>query len=351
MRQATRCKTGNRKLKTAKRGPLVEGMMKKKRRPNGFFNKMSDFELEEYAKQIVKENGIKKAGELRVLDHGLCVALRKRKVLERIGIEVKKRRKRGFFTKIGDEELVDYAQTVVDEKRVRQPSKLYKIDCGLYHVLQDRGLLERIKFAKRNRPIGFFPSMSDEELIEYAQQIVKGKGIKKAKELEKVDAILTIQLRRRGLMGRIGLERKKRPMGFFSKMDDEELIEYAQQIVNERGIKKSKELQRNDSGVYNVLCKRKLIDRVRFEQKQIKRPRDFFTGMKDIELIELARNFINQKDIRTRQKMKDFDSGLYEVLRERKLLDLVFSSFEQSELQAGLAQAADAIEAFGRENP
>jgi hypothetical protein len=76
----------------------------------------------------------------------------------------------------------------------------------------------------------------------------------------------------------------------------------------------------------------------------------FFTTMTDDDLVKFAKSYTNKKGIIKRDFLKNIDSGLYEVLRMRNLIDLVFSEIEQSkdqQLRAGLAKAADAMEQFG----
>jgi hypothetical protein len=89
------------------------------------------------------------------------------------------------------------------------------------------------------------------------------------------------------------------------------------------------------------LWKRKLIDRVGLEKKV----RDW-ASMNDEELVGFAKRFIEEKKITGRNEVAKADHGLYQALRKRKLIDVVFVPMEQKKKDELFGQLAEAVDAY-----
>jgi len=72
---------------------------------------------------------------------------------------------------------------------------------------------------------------------------------------------------RRRVRSKIPGPRRPRPSGFFKRMSDSRLVAYAQWIVDDTGIKNRSQLYKEDSSVYQNLRERKLLDRIKFQNK------------------------------------------------------------------------------------
>ena len=76
-------------------------------------------------------------------------------------------------------------------------------------------------------------------------------------------------------------------------ISDEKLVEYAGNFIKEKGITSRKELSVEDTGLYDVLRKRKLLDELSLETKI----RDW-ASISDEELVEHASKFIEKNKIK-----------------------------------------------------
>ncbi|MHA2069008.1 MAG: hypothetical protein ACXABY_31990, partial [Candidatus Thorarchaeota archaeon] len=195
-------------------------------------------------------------------------------------------RGRGKWACMSDVRLVAYAQNFVWEKNVKRPIGLRKLKSGLYNALQRRGLLAKVEFEKRRRPKGFFSKMSDDKFLEYAQGVVNEKGVKTPKGLKGADRVLYDTLRGRGLLGRLEFEkrRKQRAAGFFKKMSNKEILGIVREVVKENKVKTPWGLSGVDKGLYSALQRRGLLAKVEFEKRR--RPNGFFDKMNDDEFLE-----------------------------------------------------------------
>ncbi|MBU0533066.1 hypothetical protein KKB44_06255 [Candidatus Micrarchaeota archaeon] len=242
---------------------------------------------------------------------------------------------------MSDDELVKYARKFIEEEGISGLWKLSKADSGLYYVLWKRKLLDRIGLEDKKRD---WNSMNDEELVEYAKRFMEENEISERRELEKTDSGLYGVLKRRRLLDRVGFEDKMQKKRNWKSMSDEELVEYAKRFMEEKEINGRKDLWKADSGLYTVLWKRKLLDRVGFEEKR-QRQRDW-NSMNDDEIVEYAKKFIEENGISEREELKKADRGLHQVLKIRKLLDTVFASIDQSRRKEGILQVVEAMEEF-----
>ncbi|MBU0533067.1 hypothetical protein KKB44_06260 [Candidatus Micrarchaeota archaeon] len=247
-------------------------------------------------------------------------------------------RNRRSWSVMRDHELLRFARKFMEEEGIRGRKELEKSDSVLYQTLKKRRLLDEIIFERKQRN---WESMSDEELVRYVRKFMEEEGITGKGELKKADNGVYIVLRKRGLLDKLWFEEKRRDWNFVS---DEELVRYAKKFMEERGISGRSELKKTDSGLYNVLRKRKLSDEVGFEEKWQKRRN--WKSISDKRLLRYTKEFIEERGIIGRTELKKSDGGLYEVLRIRKLLDAVFAPIDQSRRKEAILQVVEAMEEF-----
>jgi hypothetical protein len=322
----------------------------KKQQKSRPWKKMTDDEIIELTRKFMKENGIKGKKELQNADMRTYQALRKRGLLDRIGFEERKPKQRSWI-KMTDDEIIELARKFMKENGINGKNDLEKADKGLCKILMRRGLIDRIQFKEQQRKSRPWNKMKNEEIIEYARIFMNENRINTRKELSTMDSGLYNILRKRRLLQRIRFE-KKRSIRKWKALSDEQVILIAKRLIKKKGISSKQGLERADKGLHHVLTNRGLLNKVGLEEK-ITRKRRLWKQMEDKKIIEYAIRYLKEKEIKQRMELKNADPGLYKVLLKRNLLNLVFSDIEKSkqhQLQAGLQQAADAMEQFG-DNP
>lgn len=296
------------------------------KRKHGHLASMSDDELVSHAKRFVKENGIRGKSELRKASNGLYEALRKRKLLDKVGFE---ERQKGWSS-FSDTQLVERARRLMEERGIRSRTELQKAASGLYHELRERKLLTKVGFEDKS---GRWSKMSDDELVVFARNFMKENGISGRTELKKADNGLYLVLGKRKLLDRVGFEEKHMN---WASMSDDELVAFARNFMKENGIRRKVDLRNAYPGLYDVLERRTLMNEAGFEEKmrrkrlldkvgfveKRRRPRQW-KDMSDEELVAFAKEFMEEKGISGRSELKRADSGLHEAMRQRKLLDKV----------------------------
>ncbi|MBU0533068.1 hypothetical protein KKB44_06265 [Candidatus Micrarchaeota archaeon] len=183
--------------------------------------------------------------------------------------------------------------------------------------------------------------MRDHELVRFARKFLEEEGIGSRGKLVKVDPNLYQVLKKKKLLDKVEFEDKKRD---WKSMSDEEIVEYVKRFMEEKEINGRKDLWKADSGSYTVLWKRKLLDRIEFERKR-RKTRNWKT-VSDNELVEYVKEFIEKEGISKREELKKLDYGLYSALWRRKLLDQAFAPIEQSGRKEAILQVVEAMEEF-----
>jgi len=323
--------TGDKKMqRAARKEPLMEGIQKKRRSPN-FFTRMSANELISYAKKIIKENGIKDRKELSKKDGSLYNILRKRKLLDII----MPKKCRGAWTSMSDEDVLFYAKKLIEEKSIPTSNILRKIDGSLFNNLLKRELLEVVFPDKR--VCRKWISKTNEEVIEYANDSISKNKIKNRIALEKLDPGLVRVLRYRGLLDIVIPDKLGRQ---WSKMSDEKIISYTENLMEKKGITTRPELKEEDTGLYRVLYVRGLMDAVLPSSK-----RDWLS-ISDKGVIQYTKDLMRENGIKNISRLQKADGGLYQVLRARNLLDAVFADIEHAKKTEAVKQVVDAMKEF-----
>ncbi len=292
---------------------------------------MSDEEIVELAREVMKENKISGKSELGKIDYALYAILKDRGLLDEVGFEEKLK----AWQEMDDQEIIEHARKFMKEKGIKGRRELGNADPGLYAILYRRELLDEIGFTQKKR---FWKKTSNEELIELARRVMEEHRITYRSEFSSADPGLYGALRKRGLLGDIEFEEKIRS---WKDKTDEELIELTRKIMEEKKITGKTELDRAYHALFNHLKMRGLLDRVGFEQKQRS-----WKHMTDDEIVEYARGVIEENKITVRRKLHSIDGGLSAILQRRGLLNRAFARAEQKKEEQARDAVIGALEAF-----
>jgi hypothetical protein len=338
VRQATARKQKIKSTSSTKE-PLVEEFARKKRRPRDFFTKMSDDELVEYGRDIVKRNNIMCTTDLKNADSGLHEALRKRRLVERV-IFRRKKAKPKKWNHLNNHLLVIHSQKFIDENDIKNRYGLAKKANSLYNELRKRRLLKKLFFQEK-KIHGKWAQLSNDELISFARTFVDKEKITGKKQLRKRNGGLYSALWGRKLLNKIGFQNN---FVDWASMENNQILIRAKEYIQKNKITGRHQLSKRNLSLYAILLRRGLLDRIGLNSKRR------WASLNDEELIQYTRKFIEGKEADGKRYLCTKDKGLYSVLLRRKLLDQVLSEIEESkqhQLQAGLQQAADAMEEFG----
>jgi len=244
-------------------------------------------------------------------------------------------RGRRFWSSMSDGELVGYTRAFIAERGIRGRSGLQETDNSLYQALSKRGLLDGIGLKSKHRD---WASMDDRGLSGLARRFIAERGIVSRKNLRKEDAGMYQALRKRGLLGGIGLEDIYRD---WASMGDWELLCFARRFIAERRIGLKVQLKRADQGLYYALIGRKLLDGLGIGRKLRN-----WAAMSDQELVAYARENNAERGIHRRKGLENSDPRLYNVLRRRELLDAVFADIDRSKETEGVRDVVKALGEF-----
>ncbi len=208
-----------------------------------------------------------------------------------------------------DAEFIELAKKTIEDQKLNTRRELWEVDPYLYRILRTRGLLDEVGFAPKRRS---WKGMSDGVVVDIAKETMKELGISTGSELSKADQALYFVLNSRGLLNKLGFEPKAKPLEI---MNDDELVESANRVMEDKGITGKGELQNADSELYGALRKRGLLDEVGLEPKT-----KSWAEMNDAELVQNVAAFVSENDITSLSQLRNQDAGLYDVLWKRKLL-------------------------------
>ncbi len=335
MRQKTRSTAQTSRSSTKE--PLAEGLQVEvplDSRGRRMWSKMSDEEIIRFAQKTMTERKITGRNDLQKADPPLYAVLLKRGLLGEVGFKEKVRSWKGM----SDEEIVEHAVKFIEKEEVEGKKELCKADPGLYDVLRKRGLLDEIGLETKRRS---WKEMNDEEIVEFARKVMKERRITRKNEMEREDSGLYEVLRTSRLLDKVGFEEKSRS---WKGMSDEEIVEFTRHIIKEKYIDTRSKLQRAYPGLFFVLKRRGLLDQVGFVDKR--RRQRSWKGMSDEEIVEFASQVIQEKAITKACELDEADSGLYSILRRRKLIDSVFAYLEKQRDDRARDAVMDALESF-----
>jgi predicted transcriptional regulator len=214
--------------------------------------------------------------------------------------------------------------------------------------LRESGRLSANPNARASRPRGRCGSLSDRELVELASELhFPGKTA-----LRRSDQGLYKAICERGLLGKVRFEKKVRVRRKWLSMPDSQLLSHARRFIKENKISGKGSLCRADGGLYGVLRKRGLLGKVGLREKL--KPSRNWRFMGNDEIVRYATIHIQEQSITNRKALERCDPGLYSILARRGILSRVFADIEKAKMQghgqalvAGLRQAAEAMWEFG----
>ncbi len=322
--------------KTSKKEPLAEGLQVVPVDSAGrrIWRDISDEKVVDIARKFIEERGITGRRELKETEGGLYKVLRKRKLLDEVGFKNKQR----SWKSMSDEEIVEFAKKLMREKGITGRGESNKADSGLYDVLLRRGLLDKVGFEEKLRS---WKDMSDEEIVEHTRKMMRENKITKKGKLQKFDFSIYSILRKRRLIDEVGFEGRHRKRRSWKGMSDDEIVEFARKLMRKREISSKGELKKTDNGLYGALRKRGLLDEIGFEEKHRS-----WKDMSDEELVEFARKLMEERGVSSKGELKKTDNGLYLVLRKRRLIDQAFSQREQQRNDRARDAVIDALTKF-----
>jgi len=161
---------------------------------------MSDSGILEYAKGYILIRSITTRSGLMSSSSGLCTALAKRNLLDRL-IPAKPRRR---WSLMGDGQIVQYANAFMARHGIRTRGKLELINGKLYSALVRRNLV-RLTNAEKV-PVREWEKMPEQEIMDHARKTVLERGIKTKKDLRVSDHGLYKALWQRRLLCNLGLK-------------------------------------------------------------------------------------------------------------------------------------------------
>jgi len=218
---------------------------------------------------------------------------------------------------ISQANLVAYGRHMMKKTGLTYVGGLLNIDAGAYHALRNRGLLKHFRQKPKAR---VWRNMSAPDLIDYAQGFVNRRKIKNKSQLQKADYGLYKILYKRGLLDKI---RFPKPQRNWKGKSDHQILVYTRKFMRREKITSKSQLAKADPGLYVVLRRRKLLHKIRFKDS-----RRNWKDMSDKQVVDDTRRFMKEEGITTRTGLSDADPGRYCTLKNRKLLDAVFSGHQ-----------------------
>lgn len=222
-------------------------------------------------------------------------------------IPLDKRGRRNWHL-MSNDEIVSFAQKFIDNNKIKSRVELQKVDGALDNILRKRKLFDKVVKKKRMN----WASMNNDKVVNYAKRFIKNKKIKSRKELSKVNSGLYHVLTKRKLIDRVIPESRQHKD--WASMNDDKIVSFAQEYIQMMRIKFRNELVKVNESLYAILRKRKLIDRLEFAEKR----RNW--SIPHDKLVIHAQNLIAENKIKNKMGLMKADYRLYQALRNRKLL-------------------------------
>jgi len=319
--------------------PLAEGAIPLNKNKTRKWNMLSDEALIIFADNFLEKNDLSEKFDLVKADVGLYIVLRRRKLLSRVRF-VGKRMKQRKWKLMNDTELLGYTKEAMERARLSGKKELAVTDPGLYEELRKRTLLEQVGFV----PLHKWYLLSDVELVTHVREFMRINNISGRTRLFKVNGGLYNVLRKRNLLDEVGFGEKRMKQRSWASMSNPQLVEFALEYMEEKRITGRKQLENADPRLYDALRRRNLLDKISSKKKR-RDPREW-SSMTGSQIIMYARDLIADNGIKGRTQLSKFDTGLYEALRKKNLLDHLFPApAKQSESEL-LAQLKDAVELY-----
>lgn len=235
--------------------------MSRERKPNGFYARMTDKQLNAYISERCK--GMNISETVKAESKAYCEAQKRGLIdsLVKTGILARKKKGEGFYKSMTNEQLISYIKEHYARKTLGEFSEKGK---GAYAIALKRGLTDRLVnekvLTRQMKPFRFFADMTNSQLVDYVLERYEDMTIT---ELDEKDNTAYNNARKRGLIQDLVqagiLVAKHNPKGFWKDMTDEQLASYIKQNYDKMTLSG---LQRAEIVAYHELRRRKLIDKM-----------------------------------------------------------------------------------------
>ncbi|MFP3949943.1 MAG: sigma-70 family RNA polymerase sigma factor [Candidatus Micrarchaeia archaeon] len=210
---------------------------------------------------------------------------------------------------LSDSEVLEFARNFISRSNILSRTQVANSHSRLYRELRTRGLFDELGLS----PEPPLSSLSDEALVSRAKKLKDEGNFVRRSHFRKAHYGIYDELRKRGLVGELGFEQAGTDR---SSMSNEELVAQANNIVREEGISSVTEFIERHGAVYKALC-----DRALHLQLGIKRKYVDWSGVPDSGLISIAQKKMLEKGICNPGSFKKAFPGVYKQLRKRGLVE------------------------------
>lgn len=163
------------------------------------------------------------------------------------------------------------------------------------------------------------------DLVSRAQFLVDRSEMSRRTELKRVEPGLYRQLETSGVLewirfpgvNKAGPGRRRRR---WADLSDKELVDYARNFINDNGIPSRAELDRADAGLMSALRVRGVADQVRFPDPDGEGSRQRWRNLTDRELVRRAQAVVDAGRMGTRAEILRKEPLMYGALQWRGLL-------------------------------
>lgn len=317
------------------RGLIGRVGIKRKKREDRPWRKLSDGELVAYARRFLREKGITTRRDLKMEDQGFYVILKDRGLLDSVGLKDTRRR----WETLSDGELIAAGKAFIQETGISSRWAAQKRDGTLYQALSKRGLLDNVGLKSRRRRWG-----SDGELVAHARRYRIDTGVEGRDELLKTDSGLYAALLKRGLLDDAGFHQKRANIQEWKRFSDEELVSHARRFMEKEGIVSRYGLERENRRLYCALWGRGLLEDIGLGSSWSGR-RDW-KHHNDEELVAYARRLMADEGVGGRGELSRMFKSLHYVLWKRGLIDKVFREPDHQLEEEAVRQIVDALVKF-----
>lgn len=237
---------------------LLDKVALPKRREKRDWRSMSDAGLLRHSASLIERTGIRKISQLIRSDPSLYSSLKRRRLLDKTGLEWHS----GGWGNLTDAELISATQKLIAEVGITTRTGLRKAASGLCKALDRRGLGDRIGLERTSRD---WRGWSDDDIVSHVGAFMKERGIRSRKEIVSADQGLYHIILKRKLMGRLDFETVRTEARDWDGMGREGLMLHARGFLMSEGITARNNLRDADQPLYEALRRRGMLDELFLE--------------------------------------------------------------------------------------
>jgi hypothetical protein len=161
--------------------------------------KLTDSQLLWRARKSMREKGIETRSQFSKIDHGLYKELKRRGLVSKLKLQVIFK-----WASMSDEQLLQCARKLMKEKKIEYKKDLEEADGRLVQILRERKIYDRLPFKSDHI---LWKNMSDKEILDIAIETIKREKITEEREVYKRHRSLFGILQRRNLLQKLKLRR------------------------------------------------------------------------------------------------------------------------------------------------